>query len=132
MSQIDNFYKIDLLFRSDFIPAPNGDFGLAKGLVNLKQALFHRLITVPGSLVHRPDYGVGVKRWQNDLSTIDKQRELANIIKSQFEQDERVDELLGVRFVNDGNGQFTIYYRVSVSGGKLLEEETNPFGEITL
>lgn len=130
---IDEFYKIDLLHDGDFKAAPNGDFALAKGVTNLKQALFHRLITVPGTLVHRPLYGVGVKLWQNDVGSISRQRDLATTIKQQFEQDERVDEVTGVRVekINE-NGTFEVTYKVQVSGGQLLEETVNPFGEITL
>lgn len=133
MSRIDEFYKIDLLHTGDFLAAPNGDFSLAKGLVNLKQALFHRLVTVPGALVHRPLYGVGVQLWQNDIGSIGRQRELANAIKEQFEQDERVDELTGIQITNISNdGTFELIYKVKVSGGQLLEETVNPFGELTI
>lgn len=130
---IDEFYKIDLLHNGDFVAAPNGDFALAKGLVNLKQALFHRLITVPGSLVHRPLYGVGVQLWQNDVGSVARQRELANAIKEQFEQDERVDELKSIKVSKiKENGTFEVTYKVEVSGGQLLEETVDPFGELTI
>lgn len=130
---IDEFYKIDLLHNGDFVTAPNGDFALAKGLVNLKQALFHRLITVPGALVHRPLYGVGAQLWQNDIGSIARQRELATKIKEQFEQDQRVEEVTGIRISStQENGTFEITYKVQVSGGSLLEETVNPFGELTL
>lgn len=130
---IDDFYKIDLLHDGDFVAAPNGDFALAKGLVNLKQALFHRLITVPGALVHRPLYGVGIQLWQNDIGSISRQRELATTIKEQFEQDERVDELKSIQVTQiKENGTFEVIYKVEVSGGQLLEEQVNPFGELTI
>lgn len=133
MSEIDNFYKIDLLHNGDFVAAPNGDFALAKGVVNLKQALFHRLITVPGSLVHRPEYGVGIKLYQNDISSITRQRDLANAIVSQFEQDFRVVKVVGVSITKiKDNGTFEIKYRIEVSGGQLLEETVDPFGDFTL
>jgi len=133
MSRIDEFYKIDLLHNGDFVAAPNGDFALAKGIVNLKQALFNRLITVQGSLVHRPLYGVGVKLWQNDIATLARQRELANKIKEQFEQDERVDKVTSVRIEKiKENGTFELTYKVEVSGGGLLDETVNPFDEVTI
>lgn len=132
-NSIDNFYKIDLLHNGDLVAAPNGDFALAKGETNLKQALFHRLITVPGTIVHRPTYGVGVQMFQGVISSIPKQKELAIAIKEQFEQDERVEEVIGVQVVNiqDG-GTFSITYKVKVSGGELPEETVHPFGEVTL
>lgn len=133
MSRIDEFYKVDLLHNGDFTAAPNGDFSLAKGMVNLKQALLHRLITVPGALVHRPLYGVGVQLWLNDIGSLGRQRDLANKIKEQFELDERVDEVTGIQIKNISNdGTFELIYKVKVSGGELLEETVNPFGELTL
>lgn len=133
MSQIDKFYKIDLLHNGDFNAAPNGDFAIVKGVENLKQALFHRLITVPESIVHRPNYGVGVKLWQNDIASFSRQTELASRIKEQFELEERVDELVSVRIKNiQENGTFELSYKVSVSGGSLIEETVNPFGELTI
>ena len=133
MSQIDNFYKVDLLHNGDFKTAPNGDYALAKGIVNLKQALFNRLLTVKGSIVHRPDYGVGIKTFQGALSRISEQRKLANLIKEQFEQDERVDKLESIAVSKqDTDGTFMITYKVSVSGGGLIEETVSPFGEVTI
>lgn len=133
MGAIDDFYKVDLLHNGDFVPAPNGNFAFAKGLVNLKQALFHRLITVPGALVHRPLYGVGVQLWQNDIGSIARQRELALRIKEQFELDERVDKMTGIKIKNiSEDGTFELIYKVEVSGGQILEETVNPFGEVTI
>lgn len=133
MSKIDDFYKIDLLHNGDFVAAPNGDFSLAKGSVNLRQALFHRLITNQGTLVHRPQFGVGVKNFQNKTGSISKQKELAAIIREQFEQDERVEELVSVKIKNlNIDGQFEVTYKVRVSGGSLEEETINPFGEQTI
>lgn len=129
----DEFYKIDLLHKADFVPAPNGDFSLAKGIINVKQRLFHRLITVPNSLVHRPLFGVGVQRWQNDIATIARQRDLASLIKEQFEQDEAVEKLESIQIVNTKeNGTFELRYKVKIIGFGLVDETVSPFGDLTI
>lgn len=132
MSQIDEFFLEDIHFDGDIRTAPNGDLALIRGLNNLKQALFHRLITVKGSLAHRPDYGVGIKRYQNQVATLAKQRELALEIKNQFEQDFRVDKLLSVSFKAEPSGLFTVTYKVQVKGIGEITETSDPFGDIEL
>lgn len=132
MSRIDDFYKIDLYHLEDFKAAPNGDFQTVKGINNLKQALFHRLITEKGSIVHRPNYGVGIKRYQGAIYSLSNQKSAASDIKQQFELEERIDELVSVKFekFEDIEGAFILTYKVRTSAGQLIEESVNPFGDI--
>lgn len=132
MSQIEDFFLEDIQFNGDIKTAPNGDLALLRGIKNLKQALFHRLITVRGSLAHRPGYGVGIKTYQNQVATLAKQREIALEIKNQFEQDFRVDKLLSVSFKAEPNGIFTVTYKVQVKGIGEVEETADPFGDIEI
>lgn len=131
MSQINDNFLQDLEFKSDFKAAPNGDFSIIKGIENLKQALYHRLITVQGSLVHRPEYGVGVQTFQNDVGSLARQRQLALIIKQQFEQDARVSEVKTIKFNKDANGVFFIQYVVEAVGIGELTDTVEPFGDLT-
>ena len=84
MSRLSDNMLIDLKFNGDFWVTPTGDIETITGRDNLRQALFHRLITVPGSLAHRPGYGVGIKRYQNAIDTIDQKRDLVLKIQEQF------------------------------------------------
>lgn len=131
MSQINDNFLQDLEFKGDFKAAPNGDFSIIKGIENLKQALYHRLITVQGSLVHRPEYGVGVQTFQNDVGSLARQRQLALIIKQQFEQDARVSEVKTIKFNKDANGVFFIQYVVEAVGIGELTDTVEPFGDLT-
>lgn len=96
MATVDELYGIDIAFKSDFLAASNGDLQVIKAQENVKEALIRRTITEPGTLVHRPEYGVGLKRFVNALNSLDNKRELANRIKVQWEQDERVEEVISV------------------------------------
>lgn len=89
----------------------------------------NRLITVAGSLSHRPTYGVGIKTYQSALATITKKRELAKAIEEQFLQDERVTSLDSVTFLKqEQDGTFIVKYKITSAGGELVEE-FDPFGE---
>ncbi len=77
MSQLNEFLKTDIAHKGDFVETPSGDLDVISGLDNVKEALFRRLITTPGSIIHRPGYGVGLKNWQNALNTLENQRKLA-------------------------------------------------------
>lgn len=86
----------DIAHRGDFLRTSGGDLQTIEGLANLKQALFHRLVTVPGSLAHRPTYGVGLPMYQNGLSSFGIQQKLAARIREQFAEDPRVEEVSSI------------------------------------
>ena len=132
---IDNLaelYGRDLFHNGDYDVTDSGDLDTIEGLENLKQALFQRLVTYPGSLIHRPNYGVGIKRFLNSISSLANQRELFTIIQEQFALDPRVEEVTGVLFTtSDGKPQETrILVRVKPVGYDELEMTFVPFGEV--
>lgn len=97
MANLDEFMGTDIAFKGGGMSlTATGDIATISGLENLKQALFNRMITVPGSLKHRPDYGVGVPLFLGAASSLSKQQELAYKIKEQCELDARVEEITGV------------------------------------
>jgi len=130
MSKLNDNFLIDLRFTGgDFNTTNTGDLDTIDGLDNLRQAIMNRLITVPGSLAHRPNYGAGVKRFQNALSSLDQQRKLLLTIQEQLEQETRIEEITGISFTQDGvnPGQFTIQLKIKPVGLNELDEEFDPF-----
>ena len=111
-------YGKDIAFKEDLIRTASGDFETVEGIANLKEALFRRLVTVPGSLVHRPDYGVGVKLFQNALNSLDNRRKLALRIREQYARDPRVQSINGISIEADDNqeGMIKITVRVQPVG----------------
>jgi len=106
---INDALKNDIAHVGDMVLTPSGDLGQISGLANLKRALFHRLITIPGTLVHRPTYGIGIGLYQNGLSSFSKQAELASKIAEQFAQDPRVLSVKSVSVnFNNSNPQQTL------------------------
>lgn len=96
MADVEETFLQDIAFTNDMQVSPSGDLQAVTGFANIKQQLLHRLITQPGALVHRPNYGVGVKDFQNALNSISNQRALALRIEEQFKEDIRVNDVLNV------------------------------------
>lgn len=115
MSQIDEFLKRDIAFKSDFVDTASGDLDVISGLDNLKEALFRRLVTTPGAVIHRPEYGCNLKAYQGSLNSLENQRRLAQTIKEQFESDTRVEQVTGVSFNVADNKPDMIQVNVKVS-----------------
>jgi hypothetical protein len=130
---ITDALKTDIAHSGDMMPTAGGDLSTVSGLANFKLALFHRLITVPGSLAHRPLYGVGVGLFQNSLSSFVKQQKLATLIIDQFLKDPRTKSVTRVAVVNDDtNPQLTKIQVVVVPLG--YDEQTiewTPFNKGT-
>ncbi len=110
MANVTQALGVDIAHvRGDLVRASNGDQGTIRGLPNLKVALFHRLMTVPGTLVHRPTYGVGVMLYQNSLNSFSMQQKLAAKIQDQFSLDPRVQSVTSVSIdFTDQNPQLSI------------------------
>jgi len=130
MALIDDILLKDIALINDMQRAPDGDLQSITGLRNIKQALYRRLLATPGTLVHRPDYGVGVKNYLNSVNSLNNQRSLALRVKEQFERDPRVKEVVGLRFEQDEviPGKFTIFVKVRVAGFDEAELGFGVFG----
>ena len=132
MAEVDEFYLQDLAHSTGtLLESSSGDLDVVSGLSNLQQALFHRLITTKGSLVHRPDYGVGIKKYQNAIGSITTFRKIAADINEQFLQDFRVLDVRNVDIRQDQNnpGIFKIVVTVRTAGYAELPLTFIPFGE---
>lgn len=103
MANLNEIYLTDKAHYKDYIATASGDLGTDSGDTNLSNALFRRLITSKGAIIHRPNYGVGIKDFQNGLNTLSKQREIALLIGEQFPLDPRVQSVDGVSVNVDVN-----------------------------
>lgn len=130
MATIDEVLGTDIAHKSDYVLSATGDLDTISGLENVKNALFHRLITSPGSLIHRPDYGVGISDFQNAPNSIELQRQLALRIQEQFEQDPRVDKVLGVSLTSEDSTpeKVSIIVRIRITGYDEVTAKFIPFG----
>ena len=130
MANIDEALFRDITHIRDFERTSTGDLGLIEGLANVRNALLHRLVTEPGTLIHRPEYGVGIKRYLNAPNQTGFQRELAFRIRDQFLRDPRVEQVLGVQVKNDETNvaMTKILVRVKIIGYTEQELAFLPYG----
>lgn len=130
MATKENQLLVDLKHNvGDFESNDSGDIKKIKGLLNLEQALFHRLLTVKGSLVHRPEYGIGIQSYQGQLMNVDRQRNLALNIKEQFLMDDRVISVDQVQFVFDNftPDLFQVFVKYTPIGYNVTDSNFDPF-----
>lgn len=108
----------DFRFGDDFDITPQGDLGLVTGVDNIRQALLSRLLTTKGTLVHRPEYGVGIKNFLGAPLSFDTQRQLATQMEAQFLQDLRVTGINTIQIQENENNPFsvTIWANVEIEG----------------
>lgn len=131
MADIEETFLQDIAHKNDMAEAADGDLQAVAGLSNIKQALYNRLITYPGSLIHRPEYGVGIKDFQNAINNLANQRNLALRIEEQFKRDLRVQDVLNVRFSVDDNDptRLNVYVKVVLAGLGEQDLQFVPFGD---
>ena len=123
----------DLYFRKGFRQATDtGDLATEEGLENYRQALIRRMITVPGSVAHRPTYGVGLPMYQNAPNTFATKRDLALKVQDQLAQDSRTAEVLGVTVEFDDltPERLKVTVRVKPIGRSEISLAATPFGEV--
>lgn len=131
MANLDEVLGTDIIHRSDLQRAATGDLATVSGMDNLRIALFHRLVTVPGTIVHRPSYGVGIKRYQNAVASLANQRKIALDIQANFLAEDRLTGVKSVSFeVNEKNPAMTkLIVKADVAGLGAQEFVFTPFGE---
>jgi hypothetical protein len=107
---------IDLQFEAvgDYIKSEANGLQTITGFANVQQRLFARLITVPGTLAHKPLFGVGVKNFQNAISGLTQQSSLGNLISEQFLEDPAVQDVIGITFNNTDLAPEQMEIQVSV------------------
>lgn len=132
MANINEVLGKDLAFTTDLVRSPTGDLDTIEGVANVKQALMHRLMTQPGSLIHRPLYGVGIKDFQGAPSSLAVLRQLAQRIQEQFLEDPRVESVEGVRIKREDDRPELVFVivRVKIVGYGETEVKSIPLGEV--
>jgi phage baseplate assembly protein W len=116
-SEVQTF-GTDLAFDSDLEVTPTGDLDTISGLANFREAVLRRIFTSPGSVIHRPNYGVGLKSYLNNINSLSRQQALLVALQTQLPLDPRVDSVtsLSVNSDDDTPGQVTIVVSVQPVG----------------
>lgn len=123
----------DLKFDGDLGVTNTGDLSTITGRDNLRQRLHNRLVTVPGALVHRPTFGIGIQQYIDAKPDLNTLRQLALKVADQFAQDKDVIEVTQVQVTPDKENpsRFSIIVRYNAVGYNEVEDIFGPFGSIT-
>ena len=90
-----------LLGRDIYVPddedadlriTPSGDLGLASGRDALRADLRRRIVTTPGELTHRPEYGAGAGLYIETAASPSQRAQLANDIRRNCLRDSRLKD----------------------------------------
>jgi len=114
----ETLYGTDIEHKRDFRLTSSGDFATISGKANVTDAIFRRIVTMQGSIIHRPEYGVGIQSLQNTPNTIAVRLALAEDIRVQLTRDDRVAEVKEVTLLDDPNNpdQAKIRVRLDLVG----------------
>lgn len=131
MANITEVLLTDIKHTRDFVRTSEGDLTLISGLDNLKEWVIRTIVTEPGTMVHRPSYGVGLQRFQNAPFTLAVQREIARRIDQVLRRDPRIAKINSVRFETNDTSPSDIVLRVNfdVTGYGETNVSFKPFGE---
>jgi len=121
--------RTDFAFSGDFQVTPTGDLDIISDLANIKQALLRRILTIPGTLMHRPNYGCGILGFQGAPMTIAVQRQIAQKIAQNLPQDPDVNSVTSVNVSTDDAvpGKLTIAVTADIVGHGMVTFKYTPF-----
>ncbi len=85
----------------------NDDYQTVSGLPNLKQAIYHRLITNPGELFAHPEYGCGIEEYVSAPMDRHMKAELMSRIKNNLLMEVRIARIVYIR-INTGDSNTPI------------------------
>lgn len=124
-------FGTDIAFKADFITTASGDLDKVTGLANFKEAILRRLVTYPGSLIHRPTYGVGIQKYLGKLNSLSAKQSLAKNIQDQIQEDPRTEAVTGVQVIetDDNPYRLVIIVRVKPIGYDEVAISLTPFSE---
>ena len=92
-AEAERLFGKDILFDGDLRVSAAGDYVLLEGEEVLRQAIRHRLATVPGEYKAEPTYGVGVHRFVERRNRPDERQELEGLIRDQLSLESRINRV---------------------------------------
>lgn len=97
---------------AEVAPTPTGDWPTIAGRPNLHAAVRRRLLTTPGQLVHRAEYGAGVELYVGELNAPAERARLAADARSNLLRDPRLEEArVAVAELGEGMSQVSAQIR---------------------
>lgn len=128
-SRQERSFLRDIAFvEGDFGATASGDLAIAEGFTNLRQAFYNRMITLAGTLLHRPQYGAGLPSLQNEIMSVSRRQQIANQMEENLLRDGRFGEIVSVTFDEnqpDDTLVLTVTYRPAGGGEEITDIRIN-------
>ena len=129
MAAIDVILLTDVAHNKDIKTTPK-DADTVSGVDNVREAVRRRIITRPGTLIHRPDYGANLLKYQGAPLTLSKKQEMANAIVENLKREDRVKEVTSISFDESTDGITTVKVKYNIVGYGEDILDTPLFGEV--
>jgi phage baseplate assembly protein W len=124
--------RTDLAFNGDLQVTATGDLDIISDLPNIKQAILRRILTIPGSLMHKPQYGCGILGFQNAPLTLAVQRQIAQKIAANLPRDPDVNKVVSVNVSTDdaAPGRLVVAVTADIVGHGTVTFKYTPFNGV--
>lgn len=112
---------------AEIVPSPTGDLPTISGRDAVLAALRRRLLTAPGTMTHRPEYGAGLVNQVERLASPGWRSSMANaarrnILRDRRVADARVRVALGLPGKPNARDAVTVRAEVQLRGEEAREE----------
>lgn len=97
-------------------PTPSGDWPGVEGRPCLKADILDRAMTMPGELVHRPQYGAGLERFVEAPATPTTRGQIIAALRGNLERDPRLAEI-AVKVAAPVDGRTVITLQTQIRTG---------------
>lgn len=84
----------DLMFETDLKLDAGGDYILLNDQDALRQAIYHRLLVVPGEYALRPEYGAGLSQFVKKRINRAELDQIRQRVVDQLAQDDRIERVI--------------------------------------
>jgi hypothetical protein len=113
---LGRFYGVDLRMTTDYLVMGSGDLQRTEGLEALKASFARALVTVPGGIFWRPDWGIGITDFLNRRASAADIHEMKNRIRTTLASDPAVDEVSAPEVVVNADGMIEVNVDVKIAG----------------
>lgn len=106
----------DIFQENDIRVTPSGDLETVAGLDAYLQRIDRMLVTNPGEIFHRPEFGIGIYRFLNQPNTSDNVAKLYNAIRSNISNDSQTERVDAIN-IERSEDQVIVNIQVIAKGG---------------
>jgi len=112
----------DIYQESDFRVSSRGDLATVSGVQSLIYRIDRMLVTNPGEIFYRPDWGVGIVRYLNQPNNANTAAKLRNAIIRHVSKDPDVEKVVRVGIKREEHGVIISLALVAKRGVSVVQD----------